>query len=348
MMEHSSAVTSFATWLWDEDGCIDALDRAANAARDAGALQHLDTILWTEALVEATQGSMRSARHCDELVREVRRAMGYDGENVVNASVMALSGTPQSVVLMIADGARAMGFGGVSSSAHAALAVCDIANREYRKAYERLRPMVAERFVQVTATYYGDYVEAAQRSGHGAEAVRIAQELSAMARANEAPRCRGVAERSLGLVEATEQAEAHYLAAIDALSGTRAEVELARAHLVYGEWLRRRRRRGEACEHLQLAVGHFENAGADLFLPRTKGELEAAGGTAGKARESYSTNLTAQELSIARLAADSHTNVEIGAKLFISPNTVDYHLRKVFQKLGISSRRQLTDRLSRD
>jgi DNA-binding CsgD family transcriptional regulator len=264
----------------------------------------------------------------------------------VNAALMALTGAAPSVVLMVAEGAKAIGFGGVASSAYAALAVCDIARRDYRDAYERLRPMVEAPFLHLGSIYHPDYVEAAHRSGHAVEATRYAHALSALADDNGSSTCRGVAERSLALVDSGDGAEAHYLAAIDALTGTRAEIDLARTHLVYGEWLRRAKRRREASQQLHCALTIFRDEGGDVFVARTQAELEAAGGKANTPRERYSTDLTAQELSIGRLAADGHTNVEIAAKLFVSPNTVDYHLRKVFQKLGVSSRRQLADRLS--
>ena len=123
-------------------------------------------------------------------------------------------------------------------------------------------------------------------------------------------------------------------------------MDLARSYLVHGEWLRRARRRREAGEQLRLALRHFRHSGADLFVTRTTAELAPLGsGDVDSSPREF--DLTTQEHTIARLAASGRTNSEIAANLFISPNTVDYHLRKVFQKLGVSSRRQLADQLAR-
>jgi DNA-binding CsgD family transcriptional regulator len=117
--------------------------------------------------------------------------------------------------------------------------------------------------------------------------------------------------------------------------------DLARAHLVYGEWLRRERRRTDAREQLRTGYDMFLTMGAESFAARAERELLATGGTARKRTVETGSELTAQEAQVARLARDGLSNREIGARLFISANTVDYHLRKVFRKLGINSRMQL-------
>lgn len=354
MMRLGSVMAALGTFLWDNEARAAALDRAAGAARDAGALQFVDTLLWVMALSELWGGTLRRAVALDELVREVRRAMGYDTENVLNAAVMAWAGAPREVVTAISDGAEATGFGGVSSAAQACLAVGELADGRYQEAYERLHPLVEDPFLHTTPTYYPDYVEAAVRSGHHDDAERVATLLVRLADANGSPWCRGLAERALALVGAEDAAggpgpagpERHYQASIDALGRTRAEMDLARSHLVYGEWLRRARRRREAGEQLRLALKHFRHSGADLFVARTTAELAPLTDSGDVDDAPRQFDLTAQEHTIAQLAASGRTNSEIAANLFISPNTVDYHLRKVFQKLGVSSRRQLTDRLT--
>jgi DNA-binding CsgD family transcriptional regulator len=121
-------------------------------------------------------------------------------------------------------------------------------------------------------------------------------------------------------------------------------VDLARTHLLYGEWLRRVKRRRGARVQLTTAADLFRRGAADVFLPRVNQELAATGGSPlSSPVDDY--GLTSQEATVAALASAGHTNAEIGATMFVSPNTVDYHLRKVFQKFGISSRRQLADRL---
>jgi DNA-binding CsgD family transcriptional regulator len=126
------------------------------------------------------------------------------------------------------------------------------------------------------------------------------------------------------------------------LSRTRVRTELARAHLVYGEWLRRERRRGDARDQLRIAHSMYAEIGMNGFAERARRELMATGETVRKRSSGTSDNLTAQEAQIARLAAEGCTNVEIGAQLFISPRTVEWHLRGVFTKLGIHSRKELS------
>lgn len=347
MMHMGSALAALGTFLWDDAGRADALARAAQAARDSGALQVLDTLLWVMAMSELWGGTLRRAVGYDELVREVRRAMGYDAENVPNVAVLAWSGAPRPTVEAIAEGTAATGFGGVEASAVASLAVRDLAEGSYQAAYERLVPLITDPFLHVTPNQYPDYVEAAARSGHPDEAARVAGLLAALAETNGSAWCRGLAERSLALAGPDEDAERHHLASVEALGRTGAEMDRARSHLVYGEWLRRVRRRRDAAEQLRLALRHLHHSGAELFVARTVAEL-AALGTAPEDLDSPEPRfgLTAQEHTIARLAARGRTNPEIAANLFISPSTVDYHLRKVFQKLGVTSRRQLADRLA--
>ncbi|MEO3854166.1 AAA family ATPase [Acrocarpospora sp. B8E8] len=346
MMHMGTAIASLGTFLWDEAGRRAGLARAAAAARDHGALQALDLLMWATSLAELTGGTVKRAEESIQQVREVRLAMGYDAENVINAALMAWTGSPRHIVLAIADGANAAGFGGVSASAIAAVGLRDLAEGNYRDAYDRLQPLVKNPFLHVTPNQYPDFVEAAVRSGHAHEAPPYVDLLLDRAAVNGSLWCHGVAARARALISEDSAAEPHFVAAIQALDQTGAEIDLARAHLLYGEWLRRMRRRRDAGEQLQLAVQHFERSGALMFLQRTRAELEAAGMKPVAHRDSGTPDLTTQELTIARLAAVGRTNPEIAANLFISVNTVDYHLRKVFQKLGISSRRQLADRLT--
>jgi DNA-binding CsgD family transcriptional regulator len=151
----------------------------------------------------------------------------------------------------------------------------------------------------------------------------------------------GVEARSRALVSDGKSAEMSYRQAIEMLERTRVRVELARAHLVYGEWLRRERRRLDAREQLRTAHKLFTEFGMQAFAERTRVELEATGARARKRTPETRDDLTPQEAQISRLAAEGATNQEIAAQLFISPSTVDYHLRKAFRKLGVKSRHQL-------
>ena len=143
------------------------------------------------------------------------------------------------------------------------------------------------------------------------------------------------------LLAAGEAAEALYLEAIERLGRTRIVVQLARAHLLYGEWLRRENRRVDAREQLRAAYDMFHGMGAEAFAERARRELLATGETVRERTVATQADLTPQEAQIARLAAEGRTNPEIGSELFISPRTVEYHLSKVFTKLGLTTRREL-------
>jgi DNA-binding CsgD family transcriptional regulator len=186
-----------------------------------------------------------------------------------------------------------------------------------------------------------ELIEAAERSGQPARAASVLPRLSEAARASGTDWALGIAARSRALVSDGEQAEALYLEATGRLGRTRLRVELGRAHLLYGEWLRRQRRIRDARDQLRSAHKIFSSTGAVAFAERARVELRAAGGHARKRTAETRETLTVQEALIARLAGAGASNAEIAARLFLSPATVAYHLRKVFSKLGISSRNQL-------
>jgi DNA-binding CsgD family transcriptional regulator len=158
----------------------------------------------------------------------------------------------------------------------------------------------------------------------------------------------GIEARVRALLSQGDAAERHYLESIDRLGRTRVRVQLARAHLLYGEWLRRQRRRLDARAQLRTAYAMLEATGIEGFAERARRELEATGATARKRTVETREELTAQEAVIARLARDGLSNPEIGSRLFISARTVQSHLGKVFAKLAISSRGQLDQVLDGD
>jgi DNA-binding CsgD family transcriptional regulator len=165
--------------------------------------------------------------------------------------------------------------------------------------------------------------------------------VEAAARASGTDCGLGIEARSHALLSEGEVAERLYREAIDRLGGTRAATDLARARLLFGEWLRRERRRLEARRQLRTAHELFTSMGAEAFAERAARELLATGERARRRTVETASQLTAQEAQIARLAYEGHSNSEIGARLFISPRTVEYHLHKVFSKTYISSRSQL-------
>jgi DNA-binding CsgD family transcriptional regulator len=192
-----------------------------------------------------------------------------------------------------------------------------------------------------------ELVEAAARSGEPELGSDALERLSEATRASGTDWALGVEARSRALLSDGDAAEQLYQEAIERLARTRVRVELARAQLVYGEWLRREQRRDGAREHLHTAHDMFSRIGAEAFAERARRELLATGETVHKRSLERIDELTAQEAQIARLAGDGHTNSQIGAQLFISPRTVEFHLRKVFAKLGISSRKELRGELRR-
>jgi DNA-binding CsgD family transcriptional regulator len=183
------------------------------------------------------------------------------------------------------------------------------------------------------------------RSGVPERAAGALQRLSGMARACGTDWALGAEARSRALVSDGGPADSLYREAIDRFGCAGLRVDLGRAHLLYGEWLRRQRRRRDARDHLGRAYEIFDSVGAAAFAERARTELRAAGGHARQQTTETPDTLTAQEALIARLAGDGASNPQIAAQLFISPATVAYHLRKVFTKLGISSRNQLAPAL---
>ena len=186
-----------------------------------------------------------------------------------------------------------------------------------------------------------ELAEAASRTGDDALVGTALEWLSERTRVIPSEWALGIEARVRALLSEGEAADSLYRESIDRLGRTRARVELARGHLLYGEWLRRGRRRVDAREQLRTAHEMLDAMGIEAFAERARRELQATGETARKRTVETRDDLTAQEAQVARLARDGLSNPEIGARLFISPRTVQYHLRKVFIKLDISSRNEL-------
>jgi DNA-binding CsgD family transcriptional regulator len=197
-----------------------------------------------------------------------------------------------------------------------------------------------------TSPCWTDFIEAAARSGRDAEAVTALDRLTARATAGDGRLGLGRLARSRALLAPDHEAEEQYRRSVEVFGTANSPTELARSHLVYGEWLRRQRRRREAREQLGAALDAFAGMGAQGFAGRAQAELEATGVHPTTRRPGAPSGLTAQETQVARLAAAGDTNREAAAKLFLSPATVDHHLRHIYQKLGVSSRTQLARKMS--
>jgi DNA-binding CsgD family transcriptional regulator len=186
-----------------------------------------------------------------------------------------------------------------------------------------------------------ELIEAAARCGETEAATGALERLTQTTHPSGTDWSLGIEARSRALLSEGEAAEILYREAIERLGRAGIRAELARAHLLYGEWLRRERRRLDAREQLHTAYELFAAFGMEAFAERARVELEASGEHARKRTVETRDDLTPQEAQISRLAAEGATNQEIAAQLFISPSTVDYHLRKAFRKLGVKSRHQL-------
>jgi len=186
-----------------------------------------------------------------------------------------------------------------------------------------------------------ELVEAGVRSGHTEAAATAFEQLSAMTRASGTELALGIAAARGALLCDSNSAEELYQEALERLGHTRIRVELARAQLLYGEWLRRQGRRVDARIQLRTAYEALTAMGVEAFANRARLELAATGETLHKRTVETHAELTAQEAHIARLVTEGLTNSEITAALYLSPRTVEWHLRKIFTKLGLSTRRQL-------
>jgi len=235
------------------------------------------------------------------------------------------------------------GEGGGIITAECATAVLNNGLGSYEKAMQAAQRAAACSVEMVLPGWaLVELVEAAVRSGHNDVAADALRRLAERTTPSGTDWARGVEARSRALLSDGDAAERLYLESIELLGNTRIRTDLARAHLLYGEWLRRERRRIDARAQLRIAHEMFGAMGMEAFAERARRELRATGETARKRSTATGvTQLTAQEAQVARMARDGLTNAEIGARLFISPRTAQYHLGKVFTKFGIESRGQL-------
>jgi DNA-binding CsgD family transcriptional regulator len=342
-------------WLWlasyaavivfDYDSWDVLSDRQVRLARDAGALIALPIAFNTRAGVHLFAGEFTEAA---SMVARAESVAEVTGSSIAPYGALALAvfrgreAQAAQLVQIATDDVRRRGEGGgLSFVDWAAAVLCNSLGRYEEALAAAQRVGEDSPAMHFTSWALVELVEAAVRSAVPERAAGALQRLSGMARACGTDWALGAEARSRALVSDGVAAENLYREAISRFGRTRLRMDLARAHLVYGEWLRRQRRRRDARDQLASAYQIFESVGAAAFAQRARIELRASGGQAHERAVEMRDPLTAQEALIARLAGEGASNPEIAAQLFISPATVAYHLRKVFTKLGISSRSQL-------
>jgi DNA-binding CsgD family transcriptional regulator len=332
--------------LWDDESYDLLSTRHIELARASGLLAVLPTALTTRSVAHAFTGHLDVA---EQLIREMRvltEAMQVPTPPYGPLFVSGWRGREESAAELrraASDDVSQRGEGaGLAFADYAHAVLCNGLGRypEALTAATAIDAFETEGFVIYSAALV-ELVEAAERSGQSQQARDAFERLSAATRAAGTEWAAGIRARSQALLSAGDDAEAHYREATERLARTRIRPQLARAHLVYGEWLRRQNRRLDARQQLRVAHEMLASMGLEAFAERARRELLATGETVRKRSVDTFVQLTAQEAHIARLVVAGHTNPEIGAQLFISARTVEWHLRKVFTKLGIESRRDL-------
>jgi DNA-binding CsgD family transcriptional regulator len=336
--------------LWDDAGWEALSERHVRLARETGALGDLPLALSHRVYMHLFAGEATAAA---SLVEEAQAATEATGSNFAPhgaVGLVALRGREAEAASFI-ESSRAevtrRGEGiGISVLDWAESVLYNGLGRYEEACAAAVR--VAEHPHDLTPSNWGmaELIEAAVRAGTPELAAYTHRRLVETTRASGTDWALGIATRSRALLVEGQRAEDLYVEAIDRLGRSRIAVDLARAHLLYGEWLRRQRRRLDARKELRVAHERFSDFGMEAFAERARVELQATGEHARKRTVDTLDQLTAQEAQVSRLVAQGHTNREIAAQLFISPSTVEYHLRKAFRKLNVKTRTQLAHRMS--
>lgn len=331
--------------LWDLERWHKVATRHVTITRETGALSELPLALDSCAVVHVFAGELAAAASLIEEVRTVSAAIGTNQPPFGELALAAIRGREREARALIdrtISGATLYGQGLGVTVAHCHHAVLCNGLARYEEAATAARA-AARHQEEFGAPRWAltELVEAAARSGAPELASDALWQLSESTRASGTDWALGVEARSRALLSDGVAAEGLYREAVERLGRTRVRVELARAHLLYGEWLRRENRRLDAREQLSTAHEMLTQLGAEAFAGRARRELRATGATVRRRASATDTALTSQETQIARLAADGLTNPEIGAQMFLSRHTVEWHLRSVFSKLGIASRNEI-------
>jgi DNA-binding CsgD family transcriptional regulator len=335
--------------LFDDDAWDALATRNVQIARDTGALAVLPLALNVLALLRCFEGKLAAAAAVLEEADEISEATSLPPIVFGGILLAACRGDETQGLALIEAGetaAMARGEGVVCTFGEHARALLHNALGQHAAALEPAQRASGRDELMLSVWSMPELVEAAARSGRAELAAAAAEELAERTQAAGTELALGIEARGRALVSEGSRAEELHREAVDRLGRCRLALDLARAHLLYGEWLRREQRRLDAREQLRTAHEMFDSMGAEAFGDRARRELLATGETVRARTPDTRDHLTAQEAQIAQLARDGLSNPEIGARLFISPRTVQYHLHKVFGKLDISSRNQLQTALA--
>ena len=335
--------------LWDLDAWREMAERHAATVRAVGALDQLALVLVGLGATTTWAGDLAASAALVSESNTVCEATGTRAPPFAALMLACLRGREAEAVPLVnatIAGATAGGQGLTVGYANWVTAILHNSLGRYEQALTAATRSSQGAAIYVSLWALPELVEAAVRSGNADLAIEPMARLAESTQAGGTDFGLGIEARSRALLSDGDTAESLYREAVERLSRTRYRPELARAHLLYGEWLRRNRRRTDARTQLRIAHGMFDAMGMEAFAGRAGRELRATGETVHRRTARTPSTLTAQETHIARLACDGRTNSEIGAQLFLSARTVEWHLRKTFTKLGIGSRRELRGALA--
>src|SRR6516162_9778266 len=327
--------------LWDDELWHMLATRGVRVARETGALHLLPNTLNYLAAFNVHSGAFGTAAALIDEVDSITQATGIPSLRYAAARLAVARGDQAQAQALLEWGKRDATERGEGSAVGGTLwlaALLHNGHGHYSEALAAARQACEHEDAVIYGSALVELIEAAVRSGRPDEAAAALDRLSERTRASGTEWALGIEARCRALLS---DDEALYRESVERLARSRAAIELARSRLLYGEWLRRENRRVDAREQLRAAHERFSGMGAAAFAERARRELSATGETVRKRTVETLDQLTTQEAQVARLAARGRTNPEIAAQLFLSPRTVEYHLHKVFAKLGISSRREL-------
>jgi DNA-binding NarL/FixJ family response regulator len=332
--------------LWDQEAWFELASEQAKLARATGTLSQLRYALDYLASYRIQAGQLTEAAALvaeAETLNEGIREPTLPYIPLLLAAWRGEEHVARALIDEMTKHAAIRGEGCAISHTEYATSILYNGLAKYELALNAARKATAVDDIGTSSWAFCELVEAGTRSGQGQLASAALDRLSERTDASGTDWAKGIEARARALLANDEHAEDLYLEAIDRLGRSQMAADLARARLSYGEWLRRSSRRLDARQQLRSAYDAFASMGAEAFIERARRELQATGEKVRKRVDETRDELTPQEQQIARLAREGLTNPEIGAQLFISPRTVEWHLRKVFTKLGINSRKSLRE-----